>query len=144
MHQFLHVDDAARGFVGMLGLKTCVGQAYNLVRRGFTSWEDHHRTVMAVLGNEVEMVGVPLADLLSSGVSGTGICESIFAHNTIYGAEKIFRDVPDFLPSVSLEEGVRQVIEVMDAEGRIPDSDELTWEDELIEAQRRVGQLKLG
>ena len=144
MHQFLHVDDAARGFVGMLGLKTCVGQAYNLVRRGFTSWEDHHRTVMDVLGNEVEMVGVPLAALLSSGVSGTGICESIFAHNTIYSADKIFRDVPDFLPSVSLEEGVRQVIEVMDAEGRIPDSDELTWEDELIEAQRRVGQLKLG
>lgn len=144
VHQFLHIDDAAKGFAGMLGLNTCIGQTYNLVRRGFISWADHHRTVMKVLGSEVELVGVPLASLLSSGVKDIGLCESIFAHNTIYSAEKIFRDVPEFVPSVSLEQGVRQIIEVMDASGRIPNSDELAWEDALIEAQRRVGQLKLG
>ena len=144
VHQFLHIDDAAKGFAGMLGLKTCIGQTYNLVNRGFISWEDHHRTVMQVLGNEVDLVGVPLSELLSSGVPDPGLCESIFAYNTIYSAEKFFRDVPEFVPSVSLEEGVRQLIEAMDADGRIPNSDELSWEDELIEAQRRVGQLKLG
>ena len=144
IHQFMHVDDAAKGFVGLLGKEAALGQTFNLVNRGFISWEDHHRTVMKVLGREVELIGIPLRDLMASGVPHTENCQSIFAHNTIYSAEKLFRDVPEFQPTVSLDAGVRQVIEAMDADGRIPDSDRLTWEDRLIEAQRAVGKTNLG
>ena len=144
IHQFMHVDDAAKGFVGLLGKEAALGQTYNLVNRGFISWEDHHRTVMKVLGREVELIGIPLRDLMASGVPHTENCQSIFAHNTIYSAEKLFRDVPEFQPTVSLDAGVRQVIKAMDADGRIPDSDRLTWEDRLIEAQRAVGKTELG
>ena len=143
-HQFLHVDDAAKGFVGLLGNATALGQTYNLVNRGFASWEDHHRIVMKILGREVELIGIPLRDLVASGVPDTGNCETIFAHNTIYSGEKLFRDVPEFHPTVSLESGLRQVIESMDIDGRIPNSDQLTWEDRLIEAQRAVGETELG
>jgi hypothetical protein len=31
-----------------------------------------------------------------------------------------------------------QVFEVMEREGRIPNSDELKWEDDIIEKQKRV------
>lgn len=144
VHQFMHVDDAANGFVGLLGKEAALGQTYNLVNRGFISWEDHHRTVMKVLGREVELIGIPLRALMASGVPDTENCQSIFAHNTIYSAEKLFRDVPEFQPTVSLDAGVRQVIEAMDADGRIPDSDRLTWEDCLIEALRAVGKTDLG
>ena len=143
-HQFLHVDDAAKGFVGLLGNATALGQTYNLVNRGFVSWEAHHRIVMKILGREVELIGIPLRDLVASGVPDTGNCETIFAHNTIYSGEKLFRDVPEFHPTVSLESGLRQVIESMDTDGRIPNSDQLTWEDRLIEAQRAVGETELG
>jgi len=67
-------------------------------------------------------------------------CRDIFAHNVYYSHERIFRDVPEFRPHISLEEGLRGVIEAMDADGRIPDSDQITWEDRVIEAQRRVRQ----
>tara|TARA_Y100000588_G_C14270602_1_gene932119 strand:- start:1943 stop:2938 length:996 start_codon:yes stop_codon:yes gene_type:complete len=143
VHQFLHVDDAAMGFVGLLGKEPTIGKTYNLVHQGFINWENHHRTVMKILGNEVELVGIPLKDLLASGVPETTTCETIFAHNTIYSAEKLFRDVPEFQPSISLEDGLRQVIEAMYADGRIPDSDQIIWEDPLIEAQRAVGKLQL-
>jgi hypothetical protein len=93
---------------------------------------------MRVLGHEVELVGVPLADLRTLGVPDFGICEEIFAHHVYYSAEKLFRDVPEFQPRVSLEDGMRQVIEVMDREGRIPNSDLLDWEDRIIAAQRKV------
>jgi hypothetical protein len=43
-----------------------------------------------------------------------------------------------FNPQISLEQGMTQVFEVMEREGRIPNSDELTWEDEIIEKQRKV------
>ncbi len=143
VHQFLHVDDAALGFVGVLGTERCIGRTYNLVNAGFTSWADHHRTAMRALGRDVELVGVPLADLVALDVPNVGICRDIFAHNCYYDHSKIFRDVPLFRPVIGLEEGLRSVIEVMDAEGRVPNSDDETWEDRIIEAQRAVRGLSL-
>ena len=46
------------------------------------------------------------------------------------------RDVPEFVPTISLEEGMRQVFEAMKQGDRIPNSDNETWEDEIIEAYR--------
>lgn len=138
IHQMLSTDDAALGFAGVLGKDRCLGQTYNLVNRGFTSWADYHRTAMRVIGREVELVGVPLADLVAANVPNVGICQEIFAHNTYYSCEKIMRDVPEFRPQVSLEEAIRRVYEVMVRENRIPDSDADTWEDRLITAQQAV------
>jgi hypothetical protein len=67
-----------------------------------------------------------------------GICRDIFAHNVYYGAERLFRDVPEFQPKISLAEGLRQVIEALDRDGRVPDSDLMEWEDRIIAAQRNV------
>ena len=138
LHQFMHVEDAALCFGNVLGKAHCIGQIYNMVNRGFVMWEQHHRTAMEVLGREVELIGVPLKDIIASGVPDSGICEDIFAHNTIYSADRLFRDVPEFQPRISLAEGMARVIEILDSESRIPNSDESDWEDTLIEAQRRV------
>ena len=138
-HQFLYADDAAPAFVYALGRATCLGQTYNMVRRGFTTWADYHRTAMKVIGREVELVGVPLATMQAAKVPDLGRCENIFSYNTIYSAEKLFRDVPEFQPKVSLEEGLTRVLESMKQRGHIPNSDLLTWEDRLIAAQRHVG-----
>ena len=136
LHQHLHVDDAALGFVGVLGKPRTLGGTYNLVNRGYITWADYHRTAMKVLGREVELVGIPFEDLKAAQIPEFGICEEIFAHHVYYSAERIFRDVPEFQPKISLEEGMAAVIEQMDREGRIPDSDTLTWEDDIIDAQR--------
>ena len=143
LHQFLHVDDAVLGFAGVLGKAHCLGETYHLVRREFTTWSDYHRTAMKVLGYDVELVGVPISDLLSIDPARFDICAKIFGHSTYYSSEKLFRDVPEFAPKVSLEDGLRQVIDSMDRTGRIPDSDREGWEDTIIEAQRRVGRLKV-
>lgn len=142
-HQFLHVDDAAKGFAGVIGKQHCIGQIYNLVNRGFTTWEEHHQTAMKVLGKKVEMVGVSLQTLSDIDASRFAICKNIFAHNCYYSSDKIFRDVPEFQPAISLEEGMRMVFDYMDEKGVIPNSDELTWEDKIIEAQRNVGRVTL-
>jgi len=141
LHQFLHVDDAALGFVGVLGRQRCLGQVYNLVNRGFTTWADYHHTAMQVLGTEVELVGVPLAVLAACDIPAFGICQDIFAHHVFYSAEKLFRDVPEFRPQISLEQGMGQVLEAMDREGRVPQAETDGWEDSLIAAQGRVAGL---
>jgi nucleoside-diphosphate-sugar epimerase len=138
LHQHLHVDDAALGFVHVVGKAHCIGQVYHLVDRGCITWADYHRTAMRVLGREVELVRVPLAVLLSLNVPQGEICHEVFAHHGYYSAEKLFRAVPEFRPVVSLEQGMRQVIDAMDRAGRIPNADLEDWEDRIIAAQRHV------
>jgi len=138
LHQHLYVDDAAKAFVGVLGVDRAIGQTYNMVNRGFITWADYHRMAMKVLGREVELIGAPLTILKQMNIPNFDICEEIFAHHVYYSSEKLFRDVPDFQPRISLEEGMARVIEVMDREGRIPDSDLLVWEDEIIRRLRSI------
>ncbi len=140
LHQHLHVDDAALGFAHILGKAHCIGQVYHLVDRGCITWADYHRTAMHVLGRQVELVGVPLADLQTLDVPPAEICCEVFAYHGHYSAEKLFRDVPEFRPVVSLERGMQQVIEAMDRAGRIPNSDLEEWEDRIIAAQRQSGR----
>lgn len=139
IHQFLHVDDAGRAFALMLGRKCCKGQTYNLVRSGFTEWRDHHRTAMRVIGREVELIGVPLANIVAANVPNSSICSDIFAHNTCYSNAKFLRDVPEFHPTVTMEAGMTQILEAMDREGRVSAAETDGWEDRLITAQRAVG-----
>ncbi|MGE5375768.1 MAG: NAD-dependent epimerase/dehydratase family protein [Bacteroidota bacterium] len=138
IHQHMHVDDIALAFAGVIGREQTIGQTYNTVNRGFITWADYHRLAGKILGRPAELVGVPFDDLKRLNVPEIGILEDEFAYNDYYSPEKLFRDVPEFHPCVSLELGMTQVLEVMEREGRIPNSDELTWEDEIIERQKRV------
>jgi nucleoside-diphosphate-sugar epimerase len=136
--QQLHVDDAAACFAHIVGRSRAFGQIYNMTAREVRTWADYHRTMMQVLGREVELVGVPFDDLLALDVPAVHQLRDEFAYHTFYNSEKLFRDVPEFGPKISLAEGMAQVVEVMDREGRIPNSDELEWEDRIIAAQRGV------
>ncbi len=139
IHQFLHVDDAARAFAGVLGKSHCIGQTYNVVRRGFHSWKDYHQRAMKVLGREVDLIGIPLQTLIEREVPEVGICKEIFAHNSFFSSERLCRDVPEFQPAVSLEEGLKSTIEALDRDGRIPPAESVAWEDAAIQAQRKAG-----
>jgi nucleoside-diphosphate-sugar epimerase len=134
IHQHLHVDDAAGAFVGVIGKSHTPGQIYNVVNRGYISWADYHRTAMKVLGHEVEIVGVPFAVLKRMNVPNFGVCEDIFAHHLYYSPSKLFRDIPEFQPRISLEQGMAQVLQAMERDGRVPNSDAFDWEDHIIAA----------
>ncbi|HET9908410.1 MAG TPA: NAD-dependent epimerase/dehydratase family protein [Anaerolineales bacterium] len=138
LHQHMHVDDIAQAFVGVIGKENTIGQTYNAVNRGYITWVDYHRLAGQILGKEVELVGVPFEDLKKLNVPNSGILEDEFAYNAYYSSEKLSRDVPEFHPMITLEQGMTQVFEVMEREGRIPNSDELDWEDDIIERQRRI------
>ncbi len=143
MIQFLHVKDAAPGFVGVIGKSRCIGQVYNLVDSTFTYWDVFHRTAMEVIGNEVDLVGVPLEDLIALGVPALGTCKDAYSYNNFFSSEKIMRDVPEFHPRMTLKEAMEDILPAMDADGRIENSDNVTWEDRVIEAQRKVRTITL-
>ena len=139
IHQFLHVDDAALAFAHMLGRAACIGRTYNLVRRGYTTWADYHRTAMEVLGRTVEMIGVSCRDLELLKVPGHEICRDIFQHNVYYSPDALLADVPEFAPRISLAEGIKRVYAAMQAADRIPPSPKGGWEDQIID---RIMQMR--
>jgi nucleoside-diphosphate-sugar epimerase len=138
IHQHLHVDNIAQAFAGVIGKEHTLGQTYNAVGRGYITWADYHRLAGRILGRDVELVGVPFEDLKRLNVPGMDILVDEFAYNDYYSGEKLFRDVPEFHPQISLEQGMAQVFEITERQGRIPNSEELTWEDEIIKRQKRV------
>jgi len=137
LHQHLHVEDAALGYCGVLGKERCIGQTYNLVNRGFITWADYHELAMEVLGQQVDLVNIPFRDLQQMDIPNFDLCKDIFAHHIYYSAEKLFRDVPEFQPRVTLREGMEQVFEAMDRENRVPSSDDVHWEDRIIAGWQR-------
>lgn len=138
LHQHLHVDDIARAYAGVIGRENTIGQTYNAVDRGFITWADYHRLAAKILGKEIELIGVPFEDLKKLDVPNSGILDEEFAYNLYFSSDKLFRHIPGFHPQITLEQGMTQVFEEMERQGRIPNSDELHWEDEIIEKQRRV------
>ncbi|MDO4332725.1 MAG: NAD-dependent epimerase/dehydratase family protein [Eubacteriales bacterium] len=139
LRNFLHVDDAAGAFTGALKHERCKGQTYNLVGLRPYDWGEYHTAMMKVLGREVEMVEVPLSVLEAS--PNFQVSEMIlhnFVYNGYYSGEKIARDIPEFCMNIDLETGLRMQVEYLERHNLIGNSDELTWEDELIRAQRKA------
>lgn len=138
LRNFLYVDDAASAFTGALHHEWCKGQVYNLGAIRCYDWGCYHQTMMEVLGREVEMVEVPLATLQASPhFEVSPMITTNFIYNGYYAGDKIARDIPEFCPGTDLKTGLANAVEYLDKHRLIPDSDALTWEDELIEAQRK-------
>jgi nucleoside-diphosphate-sugar epimerase len=138
VHQFMHVDDVARGFLEMIGRVQCAGETYNLVQNGCTSWNDYHLTAMDILGKSVELIGVPAKDIVAASRIANCPVSDVFSHNSFFSSEKYQQAIPQFLPKVSLKDGMAQVIEALEREGRIPKDEDGNWEDQLIESQGKV------
>jgi len=96
IHQFIHADDAALAFAGIIGKKHCIGQNYILTTNGFTTWREYHRIAMKVIGCEVELVGVPLSDLEILKIPSFDLYRNIFSRHSYYSCKKLIHDVPEF------------------------------------------------
>ena len=142
LRNFLHVDDAATAFWGAFQHECCKGQVYNLCGTKPYDWETYHRTVMQVLGREVDMIEIPYDFLCKSAFFHvTEMIQYNFIYNGYYSSDKITKDIPEFCVKKDLKSGLESAVQWIEEYGVIPDSDELMWEDLLIEEYRKSGRL---
>lgn len=143
VRNFLHADDAARAFSGVLKYDICVGQQYNVVGMHPNTWEEYHRAAMKAFGVETELVEMTLDTMLAMQGEGFSVNETFvqsFAYNGYYSGEKIARDVPEFRQTISLEQGVAMAVRELDEKGLIPVITQPSYEDEMIAMQKRFYQ----
>jgi nucleoside-diphosphate-sugar epimerase len=135
LRNFLYADDAAYAYLGALNHPICAGQAYNMVGLKPADWESYHKTMMKIVGCEVEMVEIPLNVLLAMQNDKFKVSEMItsnFQYNGFYSGEKIARDIPEFRERTTLEQGLAKTLAFLEQYHCIPDSGEYPYEDEMI------------
>jgi nucleoside-diphosphate-sugar epimerase len=136
VRNLLHVKDGALGFALMIEHQNrTIGQAYNLVGAETLGWGQWHDAVMDVLGKRVETVEVPIETLDAYGCPTMEQYKMSWQYHGFFSGEKIRRHIPEFVERVPLAEGIAKQLEFLDRNGLIPNSDEITWEDDAIRAQ---------
>ncbi len=129
-----HVDDVARGFIGVMGQGQCLGQAYNITGDEYLSWNMYHEQVAEVVGGTFAPVYVPTDVLREAAPQWAGGTYEIFEWPSLFDNSKIKRDTAYTGQTISWREGVRRTVAWLEAEGRLKDSDTDDSEDRLVAA----------
>ena len=133
-----HNSDFAKAFVGLMGNKHAIGEAFQITGDENLTWNQIHEIIANVLGVELKAYHVS-SDFLASvgsqydlygGLLGDKACTVIF-DNT-----KLKRAVPEFVATTRFDQGARMVIEHILAHPELQQEDPEfdAWCDKIIEA----------
>jgi nucleoside-diphosphate-sugar epimerase len=132
-----HNSDFAKGFVGLLGRRTAIGQAFNIMSDEVLTWDQIYRQTAAAAGVDDPRIIHIASDFISAclpDMTGTLIGDK--AVSAVFDTSKIKRFVPDFRAMTPYAEGIRRTVAWFDADAsrRQVDAEmDARW-DRLIEA----------
>ncbi len=129
---FTFVPDLAKGFVGVLGNKKSYGEAYHVSNEERTIWEDLYLEFGNIVGKTPHIVHIP-SELLQK--AAPNLCGHLYFEKTYAGLfdnSKIKRDVPQFKADISLNQGLRTIVDWWEKEANTIDPEKDTLEDQLV------------
>lgn len=106
-----HNSDFAKGFVGLMANPHAIGEAFQITNDETLTWNQIYQTIAGVLGVELRAVHVSsefLAATKKYDLLGGLIGDK--ANSVVFDNAKLKRAVPDFVPTVRFEQGVRDAI----------------------------------
>ena len=113
-----HSEDFARGFLGLLGRRETVGQAFHITSDEVLTWEQIYRAIAEALGVEANLLHVP-SDFITRAVPRlSGTLHGDKKWSAVFDNGKIKRFVPGFRAAVPFREGIRRTVEWFEADER--------------------------
>ena len=111
-----HHQDFAQGFVGLLGNRRTIGDAFHITSDEWLTWNQICNAVAEAAQCEAHIVHVP-SDFINHfdpdwGASLLGDK----SHSMIFDNSKIKRLVPDYVAAIPFEQGAREIISWYDAD----------------------------
>ena len=106
-----HNTDFAKGYVGLMGNPHAIGEAFQITNDETLTWNQIYETIARVLGVELKAYHVASDFLAATGkydLLGSLIGDK--ANSVIFDNSKLKRAVPDFVPTVRFEEGIRDTL----------------------------------
>jgi nucleoside-diphosphate-sugar epimerase len=128
-----HVDDVAKGFIAVMGVSRCCGEAYNIASDEYMTWNAYHEAVAEAAGGTYNPVYIPTSILAKAAPAMAGGLTEIFAWPSIFDNSKVKKDTEYAGQTIAWSEGVKRNIDWLDAQGWGKDSSTATEEDRLIE-----------
>jgi len=111
-----HNSDFAQGFVGLLGLRQAIGQAFNIMSDEVLTWDEIYRQAAAAAGAEARIVHIA-SDFIAAclpDMRGTLLGDK--SVSAVFDTAKIKRFVPGFHASTPFSEGIRRTVAWFDAD----------------------------
>lgn len=106
-----HHKDFAKGFVGLLGMKEAIGEAYHITSEEVLTWNQICITMAEALGVEANIVHVP-SDFVKhyDDEWGDGLIGDK-SHCMVFNNSKIRTIVPEFKATIPFSKGAREIAE---------------------------------
>lgn len=108
--------DFAKGFLGLLGNKDALGEAFHITSDEVLTWNQAYEEVGRALGVDLDIVHIPSDLIARYDQHALGSLIGDKANSVVFDNRKIKRFVPEFDCKVSWAEGVRRSIAWFEAD----------------------------
>ena len=134
-----HNSDFAKGFVGIMGRRQSIGEAYHITSDEALTWDEIAIEIGAAVGVKPKLVHISSDQIIRFMPDQEGNLLGDKATGALMDNSKIKRAVPDFVCTTSFAQGVRQSVAYFRAHPEIQTIDE-AWNkaiDALVEADAK-------
>lgn len=132
--------DFAKGFLGLLGNKKAIGEAFHITSDEVLSWEQIYLEAYQAVGAEPNVIHIPSDYIARFDDHAIGSLIGDKSNSVVFDNSKIKRFVPDYDCKVKWSEGVRRSLSWFEAHPEFQTIDEEAvqkW-DRIIEAYSRA------
>jgi nucleoside-diphosphate-sugar epimerase len=130
-----HASDVGRTFVNAAGNPSTFGKAYHVTGEEWLTWDVYIQQIAEALQvNCPRLVHIPSSILAQVGIT---ICTENFQFDNVFDNSNAHRDL-DYQYTITWKEGVQRMAKWFEAHGKWPNSDDLPFEDRLIEVWDRL------
>mgnify|MGYP005810435913 CR=1 FL=1 len=106
-----HARDLATGFVGIMGRRAAIGEAFHITSDECLSWDEITRTVAEIAGVSASIVHVTSQEIAAHDADfGAGLLGDK-SHSLVFDNSKIRRLVPDYVCHTSLADGAAEALD---------------------------------
>ena len=111
-----HHRDFARGFIGLLGKKQAVGQAFHITSDELLTWNQIFEIVARAAGTSAQIVHIPSETIARFDPEWGASLLGDKTHSMIFDNTKIKQMVPDFTATIPFTRGAAEVIRWYDGD----------------------------
>jgi len=135
-----HSKDFAKGFVGLMGNVSAIGEAVHITSDESLSWNQIYKAIGNALGVEPKLAHVASDFLSACKPEYEGALQGDKAANVIFDNSKIKRLSPEFVCEIRFDQGARMAAEyyLNDPAAQIEDPDFDRFTDAVVEAQEKA------
>ena len=133
-----HHADFATGLVPLLGHPRTLGEAFHITSDDILTWDQIAHALAAAAGTRARIVHVP-SDVIAAADPewGAGLLGDK-AHSSVFDTSKLRSVVPDFRPTITFEQGAREIVAWYDEDParRVVDPERNALLDRLVDTYR--------